>query len=109
MDNILEEASAVLQCKSCPWYKNCVTPMRLSSEDIQKQLKSVMGTGGAEPSDNQMRQFMESAAAALQNAMLEGCPVFIYRLRNSEKLAQTIKKLMQTSGTDTEPSKGASK
>ena len=34
-------------------------------------------------------------AAAAQNSLLEGCPVFIQRLRANPKLAQRIKKMMQ--------------
>jgi hypothetical protein len=104
MADILEEASAILQCKACPWYKNCVTPMRLSPEDMQKQLKSMMGLPGApDAASDEMRLFLESAAATLQNVLLEGCPVFISRLRSSPKLAQTLKQMMQTWGTETPP------
>jgi hypothetical protein len=34
-------------------------------------------------------------AAAAQNSLLEGCPIFIGRLRSSPQLAERIKKLMQ--------------
>jgi hypothetical protein len=34
-------------------------------------------------------------ANAAQNVLLEGCPVFIERLRSSPELAQRIKELMR--------------
>jgi hypothetical protein len=34
-------------------------------------------------------------ASAAQNSLLEGCPVFISRLRNSPKFAEQIKRMMQ--------------
>jgi len=34
-------------------------------------------------------------ASAAQNSLLEGCPIFIERLRSSPELAQQIKKMMQ--------------
>jgi hypothetical protein len=34
-------------------------------------------------------------ATAAQNSILEGCPVFIERLRTSPKLAQRLKEIMQ--------------
>ena len=32
MSDILEEASSLIECKECPWYKACVMPMRFSAE-----------------------------------------------------------------------------
>ena len=40
MGDILNEAYGVVQCKECPWYKSCVTPMRFTAEDLRKQLES---------------------------------------------------------------------
>jgi len=34
-------------------------------------------------------------ATAAQNSLLEGCPVFIERLRANPKLAQRLKQIMQ--------------
>jgi hypothetical protein len=42
-----------------------------------------------------MSQFLSTMAAAAQNSLLEGCPVFIHRLRTNPKLAERIKKIMQ--------------
>jgi uncharacterized protein YheU (UPF0270 family) len=104
MDNILEEASAVLLCKTCQWYKNCVTPIRLSPEELQNQIKSFIGRSGTQDNaDESIRILFENAASSLQNVVLEGCPVFIKRLRASPKLAQTIKQLMLTWGSDEMP------
>lgn len=97
MGDILDEAYAIAQCKACPWYKSCVTPMRLSAEDIRRQLEtsaSSMGMGAQ--SDAGIQALLGGMATAAQNSILEGCPVFIERLRSSPKLAQRIKQLMQT-------------
>ncbi|MBM4452643.1 MAG: hypothetical protein FJ013_02395 [Chloroflexi bacterium] len=96
MSDILNEAQAVLQCKSCHWYKNCVLPMRFSEEDLRRQLESSM-PGATAPGAAQygMQQLLSSLAAAAENSLLEGCPVFISRLRTNPKLAEQIKELMR--------------
>ena len=96
MSDILNEAQAVLQCKSCPWYKTCVLPMRFSEEDLRRQLESSMpGTATPGQTPLGMQQLLSSLAAAAENSLLEGCPVFISRLRAYPKLAEQIKKLMR--------------
>jgi fructose-1,6-bisphosphatase/sedoheptulose 1,7-bisphosphatase-like protein len=45
--------------------------------------------------DMGMQNLLSSMATSAQNSLLEGCPVFIERLRNNPKLAQRIKELMQ--------------
>ena len=92
----MDEANAVVQCKECPWYKSCVMPMRLSAEDIKRQMS---GTPLMSQDDAMTRYFAEMAAAT-QNLVLEGCPIFIQRLRANPKLAERIKRLMQTWGTE---------
>jgi len=39
MGDILDEAYAIAQCKDCPWYKSCISPMRFTAEDIRRQLE----------------------------------------------------------------------
>ena len=90
MDDILDEAQALVQCKSCSWYKSCVLPMRVTEEDLKKQLESSMPGGSPGIS-----QFLSGMAMTAQNSILEGCPVFISRLRSNPKLAERIKKIMQ--------------
>jgi len=41
-------------------------------------------------------------AIAAQNSLLEGCPIFIARLRANPKLAQCIKEMMQSWGKEKE-------
>jgi hypothetical protein len=41
-------------------------------------------------------------ASAAQNTLLEGCPIFIQRLRADPKLAQKLKQLMQNWGREEE-------
>jgi len=96
MNDILDEAQALVQCKACPWYKSCVLPVKVTQDDLRKQLESSM-PGATNPGAAQygMQQLLSSLAAAAENSILEGCPVFINRLRSNPKLAEQIKKLMQ--------------
>jgi len=96
MSDIIDEAQALLQCKACPWYKSCVLPMRLTEDDLKRQLESSMpGAVAPGAAEQGMHQLLSSMAAAAENSLLEGCPVFISRLRSSPNLAEQLKKLMQ--------------
>lgn len=100
MGDVLDEAYAVVQCKECPWYKACVMPMRFTAEDIRRQLES-SGPGTNLPqADLGMQNLLSSMATAAQNSLVEGCPIFIERLRANAMLAQRIKKLMQGWGKE---------
>ncbi|MGD9394637.1 MAG: hypothetical protein PVJ81_06785 [Dehalococcoidia bacterium] len=101
MGDVLDEAYAIAQCKDCPWYKSCVMPMRFTAEDIRRQLESsAPGTEFPQSADLGMQNLLSSMASAAQNSILEGCPVFIERLRNDPKLAQRLKELMQDWGKE---------
>ncbi len=103
MGDILDEAYAVVQCKECPWYKTCVMPMRFTAEDIRRQLESsAPGINISQQVDLNLQNLLSSMATAAQNSLLEGCPVFIERLRTNSKLAQRIKELMQNWGKEEE-------
>ncbi len=98
MDDILNEAYGIVQCKECPWYKSCVMPMRFTAEDIRRQLESTPGMNLPLQSDLGMQNLLSGMATAAQNSMVEGCPVFIERLRSNPRLAQRLKELMQDWG-----------
>ncbi|NQT30841.1 MAG: hypothetical protein HQ588_00760 [Deltaproteobacteria bacterium] len=103
MGDILDEANAIAQCKDCPWYKACVTPMKFSAEDIRRQLESsAPGMDVTQQADLGMQNLLSSMASAAQNSLLEGCPIFIQRLRADPKLAQRLKQLMQNWGKEEE-------
>lgn len=102
MGDVLDEAYAIAQCKDCPWYKSCVMPMKVTAEDIRRQLEASPGTGVSQPADMGMQNLLSSMASAAQNSILEGCPIFIERLRNDPKLAQKLKQLMQNWGKEEE-------
>jgi len=102
MGDVLDEAYAIAQCKDCPWYKSCVAPMKFSAEDIRRQLESSPGTAISQQADLGMQNLLSSMASAAQNSILEGCPIFIERLRNDPRLAQKLKKLMQDWGNEEE-------
>ena len=101
MGDILDEAYGIAQCKDCPWYKSCVVPMRFTAEDIRRQLESTMpGTNIPQQTDLNLQSLLSNMAAAAQNSLLEGCPVFISRLRADPKLAQRLKEVMQNWGRE---------
>ena len=101
MGDILNEAYGVVQCKECPWYKSCVTPMRFTAEDLKKQLaSSAPGMNLAASGDAGLQNLLSGMATAAQNSMLEACPIFIERLRSSPKLAQKLKQSMQNWGNE---------
>ena len=101
MGDILDEAHAIAQCKECPWYKSCVVPMRFTAEDIRRQLESTMpGANIPQQADLNLQSLLSSMAAAAQNSLLEGCPIFISRLRRGSELAQRIKEMMQNWGKE---------
>jgi hypothetical protein len=103
MSDILDEAYAIAQCKDCPWYKACATPMKFSAEDIRRQLESsASGMDVAQQADLGLQNLLSSMASAAQNTLLEGCPIFIQRLRADPKLAQRLKQLMQNWGREEE-------
>jgi hypothetical protein len=104
MGDILNEAYGVVQCKECPWYKSCVTPMRFTAEDLKRQLEAQANlTGQAAQTDGATQNMLSGMAMAAQNSMLESCPVFIDRLRSSQELAARIKKLMQNWSQEEKP------
>jgi len=103
MGDILNEAYGIVQCKECPWYKACVMPMRFSAEDIRRQLESsAPGMNISQQADLGMQNLLSSMATAAQNSLLEGCPIFIERLRSNPDLAQRLKKIMQNWGKEEE-------
>ncbi len=104
MDDVLSEAYGIVQCKECPWYKTCVMPMKFTAEDIRRQLESsAPGMNITPQMDLGMQNLLSSMATAAQNSLLEGCPVFIERLRSSPQLAQRLKEVMQNWGSEEKP------
>ena len=101
MGDVLNEAYGIAQCKECPWYKSCVVPMKFTAEDIRRQLESSASEMNTSPqADLGMQNLLSSMATAAQNSLLEGCPIFIDRLRANPKLAQRIKEMMQNWGKE---------
>jgi hypothetical protein len=101
MGDILDEASSVIECKECPWYKACVMPMRFATEDLVREMRLMApGSGLDQIRDQEFRNLVMNMATIAQNVLLEGCPVFVKRLKSNPKLAEQMKKLMQTWGSD---------
>ncbi len=100
MGDVLNEAYGVVQCKECPWYKSCVIPMRFTAEDLRKQLESSPLGMNQAASNAGLESLLAGMATAAQNSLLEACPIFVERLRNSQKLAQKLKQIMQNWGNE---------
>ena len=95
MGDILDKAGALVRCKECPWYRNCLTPMQVNAEDIGQFRAMLQETNFPEQVGATLDQFMESVASTSQNTILQSCPIFTQRLKESPQLAQRIKEMMQ--------------
>ena len=100
MSDILDEASSLIECQECPWYKACVLPMRFKIEDLMREMPQVVGTGLDQLKEQEFRNLLLSMASTAESILLEGCPIFIRRLKSNPKLAEQLKKLMQTWGRE---------
>ncbi len=99
MSDVLDEAAALVQCKECPWYRTCVVPLRFTAEDMHRQMQSALP--GLDPAAAYaLPGLIANMAQAAQSLLLEGCPIFIERLRASPKLAERIKAIMQSWGKE---------
>jgi hypothetical protein len=75
--------------------------MKFTAEDIRRQMEQAApGTNVPQQIDSGMQNLLSSMATAAQNSLLEGCPVFIQRLRTSPGLGQRLKEVMQNWGSD---------
>ena len=74
------------ECKSCPWYKHCVDLIPNPLIDVAPMFKGMLpGTA----------QEMAQAVQKLQEGMVICCPIFAKRLKESPRLAESIRKMMQ--------------
>jgi len=103
MGDILDEVTALVRCRECTWYKNCVTPVQVSTEDITQFRIAMQGTNLPEQTRGELDQVMESLASISQEMILQSCPIFTQRLKEDPKLAQRIKEMMQNWGKEKEP------
>jgi hypothetical protein len=100
MGDILDEATALIRCKECPWYKNCLTPIQVGVEDIAQFRAAMQATNLPEQARAELDQIMENIASMSQDMVLQSCPVFTKRLKEDPKLAQRIKQMMQNWGKE---------
>ena len=105
MGDILDKAAALIKCKECPWYKNCLMPMQVNAEDIGQFRLMMQGANLPEQARREMDQTIEGIASLSQDMIVQSCPVFTQRLKDNPKLAQRIKEVMQKWGFEEEPSK----
>jgi len=100
MGDILDEATAIVRCRECPWYKNCVTPLQVSPEDIA-QFRLMLQQGSLpEQAKNEMEGILENMASMSQSMILQSCPVFAQRLKESPEMARQMKEIMQNWGKE---------
>ena len=103
MGDILEEAASLLECKECPWYKSCIIPMRFTAQDLMREIQQVMPGSFDQSRESELQNLLVSMASVAQNILLEGCPIFVRRLKSTPKLAERLKKMMQSWGMEEEP------
>ena len=103
MGDILDEVTALIRCKECPWYKNCLSPVQVSTEDIAQFRTAMQGTNLPDQARGELDQIIESIASTSQDMILQSCPVLTQRLKEDPKLAQRIKEMMQNWGKEGEP------
>ena len=103
MGDILDEVTALVRCKECPWYKNCLTPVQVSIDDIAQFRTAMQGANLPEQAKTELDQIMENIASMSQEMILQSCPVFTQRLKEDPKLAERIKKIMQNWRKEEEP------
>ncbi len=96
----MEQAGAVVQCRQCPWYKNCVMPMQIGSSELSQFRSMMQGGLFGDQSNPEMEKVLEGVAAMGQNMMVQSCPVFAERLKSDPRLAERIKVFMQKWGQD---------
>jgi len=100
MGDILEQAGAVVQCRQCPWYKNCVMPMQIGPNEIGQFKTMMQGSALGDTSSPEMEKVFDSVASMGQNMMVQCCPVFAERLKSDPRLAEKIKLFMQSWGQE---------
>lgn len=100
MSDIIEEAGAVIQCRQCPWYKNCVMPMQIGTNELNQFRMMIQGGMLGGEHSPEMDKVLENVASMGQNMMVQTCPVFAERLKQDPRLAERIKLLMQRWGED---------
>ena len=102
MGGILDEVTALVRCKECPWYKNCLIPVQVSVDDIAQFRTAMQRTALPEQTRTELDQIMENMASMSQEMILQSCPVFTQRLKESPELARQIKQIMQNWGKERE-------
>jgi hypothetical protein len=103
MGDILDEVAALVRCRECPWYKNCLTPIQVSVDDITQFRTVMQGTNLPQEARGELDQLMESFASMSQEMILQSCPVLTQRLKDDAELARRIKEMMQSWGEKREP------
>ena len=104
MGDILDKAAALVRCKECPWYRNCLAPVQVNAEDVGQFRLMIQEANFPEQIRVTLDQFIEGMASTSQNMLLQTCPVFTQRLKECPELAQRIKEIMQNWGREKEES-----
>jgi len=70
--------------------------MRFRADDLMKEMRQL--PSGFQPgagNEQEFRNLLVNMAAMAQNVLLEGCPIFVERLKANPKIAEQLKKMMQ--------------
>jgi len=75
--------------------------MRFTAEDLIREMRNVMpGASFDQTREHELNNLLLGMASQAQNILLEGCPIFVKRLKSNPKLAEQLKRMMQTWGTE---------
>ncbi len=102
MGDILDEVTALVRCRECPWYKNCLTPIQVGADDMTQFRTVMQATNLPEDTQGELDQLMENMASLSQEMILQSCPVFTQRLKEDAELAGRIKEIMRNWRTEGE-------
>ena len=70
-------------------------------KDLMREMNKIMpGQSLDQTNEQEFRNLLLGMASTLQNTLLEGCPIFVKRLKSSPKVAEQLKRIMQTWGAD---------
>ena len=86
IDGILEGT----ECKNCPWYKHCVIPVP-DALDVLARMPQGMMQGMSQG----MMQEIWPVIQEMQKTIIISCPIFAKRLKESPRLVESIRKIMQ--------------
>lgn len=96
MHNSLDQAKAIVECKTCPWNRFCIEPPAMTEEEVRERLEEIEKEAGKRGKDSMFYMLISTMVFGHRDKECPACPVFIQRLRASPKLVQEIREIMQS-------------